>query len=106
MLNLDGLTISILVMIFGGFTAFSTYFSRQPISEANLRTTVPHFKASSFVTTYFPIPFFLVLSIGYAIYAKSDMVKYEEMDFSTGSSADIPNEPAVSGFWGKVEEYI
>ncbi|THX72535.1 dicarboxylic amino acid permease [Aureobasidium pullulans] len=88
-LSYYGLTVSILVMIFGGFPAF-----------------MPHFKASSFVTTYFPIPFFLVLSIGYAIYAKSDMVKYEEMDFSTGSSADIPNEPAVSGFWGKVEEYI
>jgi amino acid transporter len=75
-------------------------------STANLELTVPHFKASSFVTTYFPIPFFLVLSIGYAIYAKSDLVKYQEMDFSTGCSADIPNEPPAAGFWGKVEEYI
>jgi amino acid transporter len=75
-------------------------------SRVNLKLSVPHFKASSFVTTYFPIPFFLVLSIGYAIYAKSDLVKYEEMDFSTGSSADIPNEPPAPGLWSKVEEYI
>ncbi|KAI4735791.1 dicarboxylic amino acid permease [Aureobasidium sp. EXF-12298] len=88
-LSYYGLTVSILVMIFGGFTAF-----------------MPHFKVSSFVTTYFPIPFFLVLSIGYAIYAKSDLIKFEDMDFSTGSSADIPNEPPAPGFWGKVEEYI
>jgi hypothetical protein len=34
------------------------------------------------------------------------LVKYEEMDFSTGSSADIPNESPAPGFRDKVEEYI
>jgi amino acid transporter len=67
---------------------------------------VPHFNASSFATTYLPIPFFLVLAIGYKFWDRSNFVKYEEMDFSTGSSAEIPNEAAAPGFWGKVEEYI
>ncbi|KAG9570394.1 dicarboxylic amino acid permease, partial [Aureobasidium melanogenum] len=88
-LSYYGLSVSILVTIFGGFTTF-----------------MPHFNASSFVTTYLPIPFFLVLVIGYKFWDKSKFVKYEDMDFSTGSSADILNESAPPGFWGKVEEYI
>ncbi|KAH0348249.1 dicarboxylic amino acid permease, partial [Aureobasidium melanogenum] len=86
-LSYYGLSVSMLVTIFGGFTTF-----------------MPHFNASSFVTTYLPIPFFLVLVIGYKFWDKSKFVKYEDMDFSTGSSADILNESAPPGFWGKVED--
>lgn len=53
------------------------------------------------MTTYFPIPFFAVLFFGYKWFNKSKMVKYEEMDFVTGCSEDIPDEePEVKGVWG------
>ena len=56
-------------------------------------TRIVHtFDVSSFITTYFPIPFFAVLFFGYKFYNKSKTVKYAEMDFETGSSADIINE--------------
>lgn len=67
---------------------------------------MPHFDTSSFITTYFPIPFFLVLVAGYAFTQKSKMVKNEEMDFFTGCSADIPNEAAPKGIWAKLNEYV
>lgn len=103
----DGLSVSILVTIFGGFTTFSMCLHSSSAKDKNSHLLlVPHFDASSFVTTYLPIPFFLVLAIGYKFWDKSKLVNYEEMDFTTGSSADILNEAAPPGFWRKVEEYI
>ena len=67
---------------------------------------MPTFDSSSFVTTYFPIPFFLVLVIGYQVVKKPGMVTFGEMDFHTGSSEDIVNEPSAKGVWGKLKEYV
>lgn len=63
------------------------------------------FNPSGFVTTYFPIPFFLVLLAGYKLVKKSKIVRLEDMDFLSGSSEDIPHEPAPSGIWGKIKDY-
>ena len=79
--------------------------SRQSFSSLTLRI-VPTFDVSSFITTYFPIPFFAVLFFGYKFYAKSKIVKYEEMDFQTGSSADMVNETDPKSEWKKLTENI
>lgn len=50
------------------------------------------FNTSSFITTYFPIPFFAVLFFAYKFWNKSKMISYADMDFTTGSSMDIPEE--------------
>jgi amino acid permease len=50
------------------------------------------FNTSSFITNYFPIPFFGVLYIAYKLVNKSKIVPYAEADFVTGCSADIPND--------------
>lgn len=48
------------------------------------------FDASAFVTTYLPIPVFLIILFAYKFINKSKMVPYEEMDFVTGCSTDVP----------------
>lgn len=85
----DGICVAVLVIIFGGFTAF-----------------MPAFDASSFVTTYFPIPFFLVLAVGYWYVKKSKMISHEEMDFYTGSSIEYDTLEKPNTFMGKLNEYI
>ncbi|KAF2003886.1 putative arginine permease [Amniculicola lignicola CBS 123094] len=88
-LSYYGISVAVLVLIFGGFTAF-----------------MPKFNTSSFITTYFPIPFFGVLFIGYKLWTKSEMVPYEQMDFVTGSSADMYCEPKPEGLWKKIKDNI
>lgn len=73
-LSYYGLTVCGLVLVFGGFGAF-----------------IHKFDTSTFITTYFPIPFFAVLFVGYKIYNKSKIVKYEEFDLVTGASEDLSN---------------
>jgi amino acid transporter len=73
-LSYYGLTVCGIVLIFGGFGSF-----------------IHKFDTSSFITTYFPIPFFAVLFIGYKFYHKTNIVKYENFDLVTGSSDDVVN---------------
>lgn len=42
------------------------------------------------MTTYLPIPIFFILLVVYKLVKKTKTVKYEDMDFVTGCSADIP----------------
>lgn len=51
---------------------------------------VGSFDAATFVTTYLPIPVFFILLVVYKLVKKSRVVNYEDMDFVTGCSADIP----------------
>jgi yeast amino acid transporter len=66
------------------------------------------FDSSSFVTTYFPIPFFLVLFAGYKLVKKTKTVTYEEMDFVSGSSFDLAEEEDTEkkSFWKKLSDRI
>ncbi|KIW16282.1 hypothetical protein PV08_06333 [Exophiala spinifera] len=73
-LSYYGLTVCALVLVFGGFGAF-----------------IHEFDTSSFITTYFPIPFFAVLLFGYKIVKKSKIVRYEDFDLATGSSDNVSN---------------
>ena len=63
---------------------------------------VHHFNSSAFITTYFPIPFFAVLFVGYKFVKKSKMVNYSEMDFVTGTSVEMPADPPLKGIWKKL----
>lgn len=74
-----GLCVSIVVIIFSGFTAF-----------------IHRFDTSTFITTYFPIPFFAVLWAGYKLYHKSTLVPYEDMDFVTGFSGDLTDDSPMA----------
>ena len=74
-----------------------------------LTPPVPTFDTSTFITTYFPVPFFLVLLVGYKIVHRTQLRKPEEMDFVTGSSDQIyvqPNEEAPTTLWGKIKYQI
>ncbi|PVH83618.1 putative arginine permease [Cadophora sp. DSE1049] len=88
-LSYYGISVCIMVIIFGGFTSF-----------------IHTFNTSSFITTYFPIPFFAVLFFGYKFWHKSKIVKYEDLDFVTGCSIDIPSEPAASSLWKRFTDNI
>ncbi|GAB1741437.1 hypothetical protein NU219Hw_g6669t1 [Hortaea werneckii] len=88
-LSYYGLVVCIIVVIFGGFTSF-----------------IHEFDTSAFITTYFPIPFFAVLFVGYKLVKKSKMIRYEDMDFSTGSSLEMGSEPAPTSFWKKISQTI
>ncbi|KAH8698690.1 putative arginine permease [Talaromyces proteolyticus] len=84
-LSYYGMFVCIMVIIFGGFGTF-----------------IHKFNASAFVTTYFPIPLFAVLFFGYKTWNKSKIVNYADMDFVTGSSEDIPEEPTSQSKWKKI----
>lgn len=47
---------------------------------------------SSFITTYFPIPFFAALFFGYKFWHKTKIIDYEKIDFVTGSSMKVSDE--------------
>lgn len=84
-----GFVITVIVIIFSGFTAF-----------------MHHFDASSFITTYFGIPFFAVLLFGYKFWHKSKVIAPKDMDFVTGHSRDIFEPEREPGFWGWIKANI
>ncbi|KAJ5118185.1 Amino acid/polyamine transporter I [Penicillium atrosanguineum] len=88
-LSYYGMSICILVIIFGGFSAF-----------------IHSFNVSSFITTYFPVPFFAVLFFGFKFWNKSKMVDYPEMDFVSGSSIEISDNESLKSTWRKISERI
>ncbi|KAL1901809.1 hypothetical protein Sste5346_001512 [Sporothrix stenoceras] len=87
-LSYYGLCVSVMVMIFGGFTSF-----------------IHSFNVSSFITTYFPIPFFAVLFFGYKFTQKSKIIDYKDMDFVSGSSIQIPKETKKTSWWKTAFDY-
>lgn len=58
-------------------------------SQAHYSLTVPKFDISSFITTYFPIPFLFVLLFGYKFLKGSKVVNLMDMDFVSDPSSDI-----------------
>jgi amino acid transporter len=72
------------------------------VTANNFNLAVHHFNSSSFVTTYFPIPFFAVLFLGYKFVKKSKLVDYKDMDFVTGTSIEMPADPPLKGVWKKL----
>lgn len=62
------------------------------------------FDAATFVTTYLPIPVFFILFVVYKLVKKSKFVKYEDMDFVSGCSADIPLN--VSEIWISFQQLL
>ena len=74
-------------------------------SNLTLQTSVHTFNTSSFVTTYFPIPFFAVLFFGYKFWHKSKIINYEDLDFVTGCSIDIPAEVCDLAIIAACSEY-
>ncbi|KAF2768350.1 hypothetical protein EJ03DRAFT_375396 [Teratosphaeria nubilosa] len=88
-LSYYGLCLALVVIVFGGFTSF-----------------IHEFDASDFVTTYIPIPFFVVLWIGYKLCKKgTGMRKYAEIDWS-GSSVLMVEEGPKKSFWKKLTDNV
>jgi yeast amino acid transporter len=104
---IDGISVCILVLIFGGFTAFCKFIiaSSTPPYTANL-VEVGTFDTSAFITTYFPIPFFLVLLFGYKFLKKSKFHDFRDLDFKTGSSARLAIDPPKKGFLARIADEI
>lgn len=75
-----GLGVTSIVILFSGFTAF-----------------IHRFDASSFVTTYFPIPFFAVLVVGHKLVKRPKHISLSQLDFVSGSSADVTEPPREKG---------
>lgn len=102
------MTLCIMVIIFGGFTTFSMFFPfpHKPSITVLIYCSVHDFDVSSFITTYFPIPFFAVLFFGYKFWNKTKTISYDRLDFVTGSSEDIPETPVSRSVWKKFSENI
>lgn len=86
-----GLIVSVVVIVFSGFSNF-----------------IHKFNTSGFITTYFGIPFFFVLLVAYKLWHRSKQVPFKDMDFKTGFSLDIPEDPRdeESGVWGWIKTNI
>ncbi|CAN8106043.1 unnamed protein product [Discula destructiva] len=88
-LSFYGLFVCFVVLVFGGFTAFLGTFDKKV-----------------FVSTYLPIPIFIILLVVYKLVKKTKVVKYEDMDFVTGSSVDIPLDPNRQTKWKRIVDSI
>ncbi|KAJ5553552.1 hypothetical protein N7494_002930 [Penicillium frequentans] len=88
-LSYYGMTICIIVIIFGGFGSF-----------------IHSFNVSTFITTYFPVPLFAVLFFGYKFSKKSKMIDYVDMDFFSGSSIEVTSSEEPKSTWQKISERI
>ena len=86
-LSYYGITVAVAVVIFGGFSSF-----------------IHAFHTSQFITTYFPVPFFLVLLVAYKFWKKSKLVDYADMDFVSGASVEMDAPP--KGFLKRLAEDI
>ncbi|TXT09612.1 uncharacterized protein COLE_03546 [Cutaneotrichosporon oleaginosum] len=84
-LSYYGLALSGIVIVFSGFTAF-----------------IHRFDTSAFITTYFGIPFFAVLLVGYKVWNKTGLVAYEDMDFTTGYSGTDESKGERKGWLAKL----
>jgi amino acid transporter len=92
-MSLDGISVCIMVIIFGGFGSFSEFTYEISVQTLLLTSHPVHdFDVSSFITTYFPILLFAALFVGYKFWNKSKMVDYANMDFVSGSSIEIPDD--------------
>lgn len=93
-LSFYGLFVCFIVLVFGGFTAFSksSFYCGQMCIDADvcMCIAVGSFDAATFVSTYLPIPVFFILLVVYKFVKKTKVVNYRDMDFVTGCSADIP----------------
>ncbi|KAK0541628.1 hypothetical protein OC844_008028, partial [Tilletia horrida] len=68
-----------------------------------------YFDTADFVTSYFPLPLFIVIWIGYKLIYRTRMVRATEMDFTTGLSELIAaevEEPAPKNLWDKFWAWI
>ncbi|PWY84784.1 hypothetical protein BO70DRAFT_361183 [Aspergillus heteromorphus CBS 117.55] len=89
-LSYYGICVCVVVIIFGGFTAF-----------------IHTFDVSSFITTYFPILLFVVLFFGYKIRYKTGMVPLEKQDFVTGSSTvEVADDVPSQSLWQKIKANV
>ncbi|KAE8228050.1 hypothetical protein CF326_g7033 [Tilletia indica] len=82
------LTWTTIVMLFCGFKNFIKGY----------------FDTADFVTSYFPLPLFVVIYAGYKFFYKTKTVKTEEMDFYTGIKEILEaevEEPAPRNLWEK-----
>ncbi|KAK0549991.1 hypothetical protein OC846_002608 [Tilletia horrida] len=63
-----------------------------------------HWDQADFVTSYFPLPLFIVIWIGYKLFYRTRVVKADEMDFYTGIKeileAEEPEKPPKN-LWEK-----
>lgn len=84
-LSYYGLFVTSIIIVFSGFTSF-----------------IHKFDVSSFITTYFPLPFFAVLIVGYKVINRPKTLPLAELDYVSGSSADVTEPPKkpVTGVWG------
>ncbi|KAG9011071.1 hypothetical protein FRB90_007505 [Tulasnella sp. 427] len=68
--------------------------------------TFPKFQIIRFVTSYAPIPFFIIMLFGYKFIWQKEMVRAHEMDFSGVAGMDLdktePVEKRPTKFWARV----
>lgn len=127
-LSFYGLFVTLIVLFFNGFGAFSTSLplehdhasrflphaihtrDKTLTLSAMLLITVGGFDVATFVTTYLPIPVFCIILLGYKFTKKTKLVPLLEMDFVSGCSADIPIDvscsAAISGVSWPTPKYM
>jgi amino acid transporter len=95
-----------MVLIFGGFTAFCEHSQVNHLFPNANKALVGTFDTSTFITTYFPIPFFIVLFVGYKLVKKSKLRNLLELDFRTGNSAILGIEPPKKNMIARIADKI
>ncbi|KAG8923145.1 hypothetical protein FRC00_006574, partial [Tulasnella sp. 408] len=64
------------------------------------------YQVLKFITTYLPIPVFMIVLFGYKLICQTEMISAEDMNFSGVAGMDLdekePEEKRPTTFWGRV----
>lgn len=64
------------------------------------------YQVLKFITTYLPIPIFMIVLFGYKLVCQTEMIRAEDMNFSGVAGMDLdekePEEKRPTTFWGRV----
>ncbi|KAG8973538.1 hypothetical protein FRC05_008709 [Tulasnella sp. 425] len=88
-------TICTAVLLFNGWSLFNQKNANWVIFYADDPASFPKYQALKFITTYAPIPVFILILFGYKLICQTAMIRAHEMDFSGVAGMDLDETEPV-----------
>ncbi|KAG8973536.1 hypothetical protein FRC05_008707 [Tulasnella sp. 425] len=99
-------TVCTAVLLFNGWSLFNQKNAKWVIFYPDDPATFSKYQVLRFITTYAPIPVFILVLFGYKLICQTAMIRAHEMDFSGVAGMDLdetePVEKRPETFWGRV----
>ncbi|KAG9018850.1 hypothetical protein FRB90_008963 [Tulasnella sp. 427] len=97
-------TVCVLILLFNGWSLFNPQNADWVIFYSGDPAKFYTYETVRFVTTYAPIPLFILVLFGYKLVCQTRMIRAKEMNFSGVAKVESckPVEEAPKDFWGRV----